>query len=724
MWKAILGKLALVLLLTGSAFAQFGSHDVLYVASAPAGACLPGSRLQVVISTGIVYSCQSSVWASLGGGGGGTIGGSATVGSLPIMVTNTTTIGTSNESEAGGFLVIGTSNGFKLPSGPTQMSGKVQPGTTVTVPLDFSLFLGSDNSFRCQLASSALCLTPTSLGYGVSGNGVNFQTTNASVSTSGDVATYDGNGNTQDSGTLLSSLAPLTSGITIAGTLVALNGSTSSFPNPGTIGGTTPGIGDFSAINGGVLNTTAFVLKGYGSTSGSATITWPAVAGTTSNPLVFSNAINAPSSSTGTAPVACGTALGCYAATEGTASNMTITASQDAFAADATAHAFKMTLNGGAIFLSAMNASLAPTGTIAGSFASGPAGSKCVQTSGAAGLLVEAAGACGSSTPSLDQVTGSAAQATATETAIGHEYTYAGVETGNLTSPITFKNTNSTNNQTSIGLLVGAAGTSTGGIGEVVFDVSGTGDIERWYSGGSVSNGVYTIGTLEGNLSATGALTVKSIPSAGAIGGTTPSTGAFTTLTGTSSITLGANGGTGGSVVINGSTSGSATINASATGVLALPSGTTVTNLSATTPALGAATATSLLATGIVDGTAPITITTGTTANLGSTYNSGYTFNQEGTAGTGVTYTLPATAVGKQYCVQNSGTTGVVNIGVLTVYPPSSSFVILNGVVNTVGGGGTHGVASAGAAGDGACFVAIDATHWEVFPLKGTWTAN
>ncbi len=132
--RTLVEILLAVLLLSGSAFAQFGSHDVLYLVSAPTGACTPGSRLQVVINTGIVYSCQSSVWASLGGGGGGTIGGSAAVGSLPIMVTNTTTIGTSNESEAAGFFVIGTSNGFKLPSGPTQMSGKVQPGTTVTVP--------------------------------------------------------------------------------------------------------------------------------------------------------------------------------------------------------------------------------------------------------------------------------------------------------------------------------------------------------------------------------------------------------------------------------------------------------------------------------------------------------------------------------------------------------------------------------------------------------------
>jgi hypothetical protein len=139
-----------------------------------------------------------------------------------------------------------------------------------------------------------------------------------------------------------------------------------------------------------------------------------------------------------------------------------------------------------------------------------------------------------------------------------------------------------------------------------------------------------------------------------------------------------------------------------------------------------------LIVNGIIDGQAPVTITTGTTGNLGaaspgtgsSIYSSGYTFNQEGTAGTGVTYTLPATVKGKQYCVQNSGTTSVVNTGVLTVYPPASSYVILNGVVNTVGGGGTHGVASGGAAGDGACFVAIDATHWEVFVGKGTWTEN
>lgn len=132
-----------------------------------------------------------------------------------------------------------------------------------------------------------------------------------------------------------------------------------------------------------------------------------------------------------------------------------------------------------------------------------------------------------------------------------------------------------------------------------------------------------------------------------------------------------------------------------------------------------------LLSSGIVDGEAPVTITTGTSATLGAgTYLSGYTYNQEATAATGVTYTLPATAAGKQYCVKNSYNGSAGNTGVLTVYPPSSSYVILNGVRNTIGGGGTHGVVSGGALGDAACFVAINSTEWEVYVQVGTWTEN
>ncbi len=139
------------------------------------------------------------------------------------------------------------------------------------------------------------------------------------------------------------------------------------------------------------------------------------------------------------------------------------------------------------------------------------------------------------------------------------------------------------------------------------------------------------------------------------------------------------------------------------------------------TPNIGAATGTSLLVTGIHDGESPVTITTGATATLGAgTYQSGYTYNQETTAGTAVTYTLPATAAGKQYCVKNSDVTGTARTGVLTVAVPASSYLHLDGVRGTI----SSNITSGGAAGDGACFVAVDSTNWEVYVSRGSWTLH
>jgi hypothetical protein len=162
---------------------------------------------------------------------------------------------------------------------------------------------------------------------------------------------------------------------------------------------------------------------------------------------------------------------------------------------------------------------------------------------------------------------------------------------------------------------------------------------------------------------------------------------------------------------------------ASSANILAACSGCApLSSPSFTTPALGAATATSLLATGIVDGTAPVTITTGTTGTPGSTYNSGYTFNQEATAGTGVTYTLPVPAAGKQYCVKNSYNGSAANTGILTiaVATPGTHFIIKNGTK----GSSTGTLTSGGAAGDAACVVGISSTLWEAYVQVGTWTLN
>lgn len=129
-----------------------------------------------------------------------------------------------------------------------------------------------------------------------------------------------------------------------------------------------------------------------------------------------------------------------------------------------------------------------------------------------------------------------------------------------------------------------------------------------------------------------------------------------------------------------------------------------------------------LLASGIVDGEAPVTITTGASATLGGTYNSGYTYNQEATAGTAVTYTLPTAAAGKQYCVGNSYNGSAADTGTLELLTSASGQYIIftDGTLSATGGY----VISGGAARDSACVVGTDATHWTLYVYSGTWTKH
>jgi hypothetical protein len=128
-----------------------------------------------------------------------------------------------------------------------------------------------------------------------------------------------------------------------------------------------------------------------------------------------------------------------------------------------------------------------------------------------------------------------------------------------------------------------------------------------------------------------------------------------------------------------------------------------------------------ILVTGILDGQAPVTITTGASPSLGGTYNSGYTFNQEPTANTAVTYTLPAPVAGKQYCVKNSNNGSAADTGALKVIVANTGTQseIWNGAVSSSGY-----ITSGGAAGDAACFVGISSTQWEVYVEVGNWTLH
>lgn len=63
--------LVLLIFLSGMAFAQGNQNNygsVAYVNSAPSGSCPTGAQIQLVKSTGLLYSCQSNTWAQVGGG--------------------------------------------------------------------------------------------------------------------------------------------------------------------------------------------------------------------------------------------------------------------------------------------------------------------------------------------------------------------------------------------------------------------------------------------------------------------------------------------------------------------------------------------------------------------------------------------------------------------------------------------------------------------------------
>jgi hypothetical protein len=144
-----------------------------------------------------------------------------------------------------------------------------------------------------------------------------------------------------------------------------------------------------------------------------------------------------------------------------------------------------------------------------------------------------------------------------------------------------------------------------------------------------------------------------------------------------------------------------------------------------TTPNIGAATGTSLFATGSVDGTAPTTVITATPFTFGTTGTTAkheYYFNEHATAGTAITGTLPTAAAGLQYCVANAYNGSAANTGVLTVATSASGqFIIFtDGTLSATGGNITSG----GAAGDAACLVGVDSTHWYLYVQAGAWTKH
>lgn len=116
----------------------------------------------------------------------------------------------------------------------------------------------------------------------------------------------------------------------------------------------------------------------------------------------------------------------------------------------------------------------------------------------------------------------------------------------------------------------------------------------------------------------------------------------------------------------------------------------------------------------VLDTTTPVTVST---TNGAEVHN-----NQNATAATAVTYNLPTAAAGKQFCFTNSNNGTSADTGVLTLQTSATGqFIIFtDGTLSATDGNVTSG----GAAADAACVVGVDATHWQLYVQRGTWTKH
>jgi hypothetical protein len=99
-------------------------------------------------------------------------------------------------------------------------------------------------------------------------------------------------------------------------------------------------------------------------------------------------------------------------------------------------------------------------------------------------------------------------------------------------------------------------------------------------------------------------------------------------------------------------------------------------------------------------------------------YSSGNYHNQNAAATQPVTATLPAAAPNAQYCLDNSYNGSAPDTGTLRFQAAANQYLIkANGALTASGGY----LQSTGAAGDSACVLGVDSTHWQFHSLAGTW---
>jgi hypothetical protein len=142
-----------------------------------------------------------------------------------------------------------------------------------------------------------------------------------------------------------------------------------------------------------------------------------------------------------------------------------------------------------------------------------------------------------------------------------------------------------------------------------------------------------------------------------------------------------------------------------------------VTSQAFVTPDIGAATGTSLLLTGRIDGTVNVVTSTANAAtSISSTNNKSAYYLNIGDSDAHSIYTLPTPAAtgGCQYCVTNY--TGITTK--ISLQAPANVILVLDGAAGSAAGHAIMG----GALGDSICAVGVDATHYLLHIGKGTAT--
>ena len=167
-------KLWWLLLLSSAALAQVSNPGVRYVGSAPSGACAQAPPVQVLNSSGAIYTCDNGTWAVQGGGGGsGTVTSIAT--SSPITGGTITTTGTiacatcatgPGSSTSSDFAAYNDTGGLALKDSGVSSTSPTFTGP-VTAPGFFPTTITSgpyENFFADFVGDQGSCWAATNIG--------------------------------------------------------------------------------------------------------------------------------------------------------------------------------------------------------------------------------------------------------------------------------------------------------------------------------------------------------------------------------------------------------------------------------------------------------------------------------------------------------------------------------------------------------------------------------